>query len=142
MTLQQISQRGKEFLKTAGSLLSAAKTMIDRVISNQLKDVAEDYQRRAEKLRMLRAGHLDPIPRSAGAIGTVLSATFDTTLFWPNFARVFKYLTPGDRKAVAELDVAPSHDPFELRFARRQRRAAQVLTIQIKQIKRDQDDPS
>ena len=68
MTLQQISQRGKDFLKTAGSLLSAAKTMIDRVISNQLKDVAEDYQRRAEKLRMLRAGHLDPIPRSAGAI--------------------------------------------------------------------------
>ena len=48
MTLQQISQRGKDFLKTAGSLLSAAKTMIDRVISNQLKDVAEDYQRRAE----------------------------------------------------------------------------------------------
>jgi len=49
MTLQQISQRGKEFLKTAGSLLGAAKTMTDRAIADQLKDVAEDYQRRAEK---------------------------------------------------------------------------------------------
>jgi hypothetical protein len=50
----QISQRGKQYLKTAQTLLSAAQTMTDRVIANQLKVLAEDYQRRAEK-----ASHVD-----------------------------------------------------------------------------------
>jgi hypothetical protein len=54
MTLQQISQRGKEYLKTAETLLGAAKTMTDRAIADQLKALAEDYQRRAEK-----ASHVD-----------------------------------------------------------------------------------
>jgi hypothetical protein len=54
MTFQQISQRGKEYLKTADTLIRAAKTMTDLAIAGQLKALAEDYQRRAEK-----ASHVD-----------------------------------------------------------------------------------
>ena len=50
----QISQRGKEYLETAQTLLRAAQTMTDRAIANQLKALAEDFQRRAEK-----ASHVD-----------------------------------------------------------------------------------
>ena len=50
----QISRRGKEFLETAQTLLRAAQTMTDRAIANQLKALAEDFQRRAEK-----ASHVD-----------------------------------------------------------------------------------
>jgi hypothetical protein len=50
----QISQRGKEYLRTAQTLLRAAQTMTDRVIAGQLKALADDYQRRAEK-----ASHVD-----------------------------------------------------------------------------------
>ena len=45
----QISQRGKEYLKTAETLLHAARTMIDGAIARQLETLADDYQRRAEK---------------------------------------------------------------------------------------------
>jgi hypothetical protein len=45
----QISQRGKEYLETARTLLRAAQTMTDRVIAGQLKALADDYERRAEK---------------------------------------------------------------------------------------------
>jgi len=48
MTLQ-ISQRGKQYLKTAETLLRAAQTMTDRVVATQLKALADDYERRAEK---------------------------------------------------------------------------------------------
>ena len=48
MTLQ-ISQRGKEYLKTAQTLLRTAKTMTDQAIAAQLKALADDYERRAEK---------------------------------------------------------------------------------------------
>jgi hypothetical protein len=50
----QISQRGKEYSKTAQTLLRAAQTMTDRAIAGQLKALADDYQRRAEK-----ASHVD-----------------------------------------------------------------------------------
>ena len=50
----QISQRGKEYLETAQTLLRAAKTMTDSAIAGQLKALADDYQRRAEK-----ASHVD-----------------------------------------------------------------------------------
>lgn len=49
MTLQQISERGKEYLKTAETLLRAAQNMTDRAIAGQLKALADDYERRAEK---------------------------------------------------------------------------------------------
>jgi len=48
MTLQ-ISQRGKQYLKTAETLIRAAQTMTDRVVATQLKTLADDYERRAEK---------------------------------------------------------------------------------------------
>ena len=48
MTLQ-ISQRGKQYLKTAETLLRAAQTMTDRVVATQLKALADDYERRADK---------------------------------------------------------------------------------------------
>ena len=54
MTFQQISQRGKQYLKTAETLLRAAQTMTDLAIGSQLKALADDYQRRAEK-----ASHVD-----------------------------------------------------------------------------------
>ena len=50
----QISQRGKEYLETARTLLRAAQTMTDQAIAGQLKALADDYQRRAEK-----ASHVD-----------------------------------------------------------------------------------
>jgi hypothetical protein len=45
----QISQRGKAYLETARTLLRAAQTMTDQAIAGQLKALAEDYERRAEK---------------------------------------------------------------------------------------------
>jgi hypothetical protein len=48
MTLQ-ISQRGKEYLKTAQTLLRTAKTMTDQAIATQHEALANDYERRAEK---------------------------------------------------------------------------------------------
>jgi hypothetical protein len=56
MTFQQISQRGKQYLKTAETLLCAAQTMTDRVIAGQLEALADDYRRRAEK-----ASHVDAV---------------------------------------------------------------------------------
>ena len=48
MTLQ-ISQRGKQYLKTAETLIRAAQSMTDQVVATQLKALADDYERRAEK---------------------------------------------------------------------------------------------
>jgi hypothetical protein len=45
-----ISQRGKAFLETARTLLRAARTMTDAAIAGQLMALADDYQRRAEKV--------------------------------------------------------------------------------------------
>ncbi len=45
----QISRRGKQFLKTAQTLLDAAQTMTDGVVARQLEALAEDYRRRAVK---------------------------------------------------------------------------------------------
>jgi len=50
----QISRRGTQYLKTAQTLLREAQTMTDRAIAGQLKALADDYQRRAE-----RASHVD-----------------------------------------------------------------------------------
>ena len=50
----QISQRGKQYLRTAETLLRAAETMNDRAVASQLKALADDYQQRAEK-----ASHVD-----------------------------------------------------------------------------------
>jgi hypothetical protein len=53
----QISQRGKEYLETARTLLRGAQTM---TVAGQLKALADDYQRRAEK-----ASHVDAAKASA-----------------------------------------------------------------------------
>ena len=50
----QISQRGKEYLETALTLVRAAQTMTDQHVAGQLKALAENYKRRAEK-----ASHVD-----------------------------------------------------------------------------------
>ena len=50
----QISQRGKEYIKTAETLLCAAQTMTDQAIAGRLKALVDDFQRRAEK-----ASHVD-----------------------------------------------------------------------------------
>ncbi len=55
MTFQQISQRGKEYLKTAETVLRAAQTITDRAIAGQLKALADDCQRRAEKASLVDA---------------------------------------------------------------------------------------
>ncbi|QOZ28435.1 hypothetical protein [Bradyrhizobium sp. CCBAU 51753] len=44
----QISYRGREYLKTAQTLLLTAKTMTDQAIAAQLKALADDYERRAQ----------------------------------------------------------------------------------------------
>jgi hypothetical protein len=51
----QISQRGKEYLETARTLIRAAQTMTDRAIAGQLKALADDYERRAEKASLVDA---------------------------------------------------------------------------------------
>jgi hypothetical protein len=56
----QISQRGKEYLETARTLLRAAQSMTDQAIAGQLRALADDYQRRAEK-----ASHVDAAKASA-----------------------------------------------------------------------------
>jgi hypothetical protein len=55
----RISQRGKEYLETAQTLLRAAQSMTDQH-AGQLKALAEDYERRAEK-----ASHVDAAKASA-----------------------------------------------------------------------------
>jgi len=60
MTVPQISRRGQEYLKTARILLRTAQTMTDWAVASQLKALADDYQRRAEK-----ASHVDAAKASA-----------------------------------------------------------------------------
>jgi hypothetical protein len=55
MTLQ-ISRRGKKYLKTAQTLLQSAGTMTDLAVANQLKALADLYERRAEQ-----ASHADAV---------------------------------------------------------------------------------
>ena len=50
----------KEYLDTARTLLRAADTMTDRRVAGQLKALAEDYERRAEK-----ASHADATKTTA-----------------------------------------------------------------------------
>jgi hypothetical protein len=51
----QISQRGRDYLETARTLLRAAQTMTDRAIAGQLKALADDYERPAEKASQVDA---------------------------------------------------------------------------------------
>ncbi|SFK31339.1 hypothetical protein SAMN05216525_1951 [Bradyrhizobium sp. Gha] len=46
---RETSQRSREYLTIAQSLLRAVQTMTDRAIASQLKALADDYERRAEK---------------------------------------------------------------------------------------------
>jgi hypothetical protein len=48
-----------EYLETARTLFRAAQTMTDRAIAGQLKALADDYERRAEK-----ASHVDAAKHS------------------------------------------------------------------------------
>jgi hypothetical protein len=65
MTLQ-ISRRGKAYLETAQTLLRAAQTMTDGAIAGQLKALADDYERRAEK-----ASHVDAAKALARSVADV-----------------------------------------------------------------------
>ena len=49
----QISQRGKEYLETARTLLRAARTMTDSVIAGQLNALAETMTGELRRPRML-----------------------------------------------------------------------------------------
>jgi hypothetical protein len=60
-----ISQLRKEYLETARSLFSAAQTMTDRAVAFQLKALADDYERRAEKVSLIGAAR-----PSAGSAAT------------------------------------------------------------------------
>jgi hypothetical protein len=69
--IQQISQRGKEYLKAAETLLRAAQTMTDRAIAGQLKALADDCEQRTlrtlirPKLSFVRPMKQHPADRSA-----------------------------------------------------------------------------
>jgi len=45
----------KEYLNTARTILRVAQTMTDRHVAGQLKALAEDYERRAEKTSLVDA---------------------------------------------------------------------------------------
>jgi hypothetical protein len=51
----QISRRGKQYLQTARTFLRAAQTMTDEVVVAQLKALADDYERRAERASLADA---------------------------------------------------------------------------------------
>jgi hypothetical protein len=73
MRFQQVSQRGKQYLETANTLLRAARTMTDRAIASQLKALADDYERRAVTRMLMRPRHsLDQrltTPKASGGNG-------------------------------------------------------------------------
>jgi hypothetical protein len=48
----ETSERRKEYLETAQALLRTAKAMTDKAIAAQLKALADDYERRAEKVSL------------------------------------------------------------------------------------------
>ena len=48
MTIE-LSHRGREYLETARTLARVAQTMTDRTVASQLKSLAEDYERHAER---------------------------------------------------------------------------------------------
>ena len=50
----------KDYLDTARTILRAAQTITDQHVVGQLKAIAEDYERRAEK-----AAHADAVKASA-----------------------------------------------------------------------------
>ena len=66
----QITQQGKECLETARALLRAAQTMTDRAIAGQLKALAEDYERRAEKASHDGSTEASTRPADAAAGGS------------------------------------------------------------------------
>jgi hypothetical protein len=68
MTLQ-ISRRGREYLKTAQTLLYSASTMTDRAVAAQLKALADTYEGRAEE-----ASHVDAAKALARAAADAESA--------------------------------------------------------------------
>ena len=61
----QLSRRGREYLETAQTLVRAAQTMADRAIASQLRALADDYERRAEKASQADAAKA--LARSAAA---------------------------------------------------------------------------
>ena len=61
----RISQRGKAYLETARTLVRATQTMTDSAIAGQLKALADDYERRAEK-----ASHVDAAKAVARSAST------------------------------------------------------------------------
>ncbi|MTV16191.1 MULTISPECIES: hypothetical protein [Bradyrhizobium] len=71
MTLQ-ISRRGREYLKTAQTLLYSASTMTDRAVAAQLKALADAYERRAKE-----ASHVD----AAKALARAAAAAESGALF-------------------------------------------------------------
>jgi hypothetical protein len=50
----QLSQRCKQYLETAKTLLRVAQTMTDQAVADQLQALADNYERRAEE-----ASHID-----------------------------------------------------------------------------------
>ncbi len=48
----QMSQRGKEYLKAAQTLLRTAEAMTDDAIAARLKALADYYERRAERVSL------------------------------------------------------------------------------------------
>jgi hypothetical protein len=71
MTLP-ISGRSKRYLGTAQTLLRAAQTMTDGLVAAQLKALADDYQRRAEK-----ASQIDAAKASARAAANAEADAYD-----------------------------------------------------------------
>jgi hypothetical protein len=73
MTLQ-ISRRGKEYLKTAQTLLHSTKAVTDRAVADQLKALADVYERRAQE-----ASHVDAaraLARAAAASKALLEGSW------------------------------------------------------------------
>ena len=68
MTLQ-ISRRGKEYLKTARTLLHSASTVTNRAVADQLKALADLYELQAEK-----ASHVDAAKAAARAAADAKAA--------------------------------------------------------------------
>jgi hypothetical protein len=65
----------KEYLDTARTILRAAQTMTDQRVADQLKALAEDYERRAEK-----AAHADAAKALARSLFANVSAGWNNAI--------------------------------------------------------------
>ena len=115
-------------------ILALAAGQIDAVPFFAIKGKAGDGQRLT-----LLAGFLDLDVAATRDVGAVAHLGDDA--FQPELAGMLVHLLAIDLEAVTELYSCAGDELLELGLAREQRQLPQVMTIQIKQVEGDKNDP-